>query len=35
MIASGGITKDVMSKVKVQLCQVCSLSMKAKSALCV
>ena len=30
----GGITKDGMSKRKVDPCGVCSLRVKAKSALC-
>ena len=31
---SGGITKDGMSKCKVDLCVVCSLKVKANSVLC-
>ena len=35
IMVSGGITKDGMSKGKVDPCRVCSLSVKTNSALCV
>ena len=35
VMASGGITKDGLSKSEVDPCVVCSLRAKAKSALCV
>ena len=35
VMVSGGITKDGISKNKVDQCGVCSLRVKAKSALCV
>ena len=35
VMVSGGITKDGVSKRKVHPCEVCSLRVKANSALCV